>query len=117
MRSFFYAFLLIFLTICLSGSLQAQQADTLAPPPDEQVLSQDNEGVIELQEQEIKIIVEAPQVKLYSDRIKPDFDDVHLEKSFLKEITGDGEKLVFTQLREDPRERIIDIEQLLKKIR
>jgi len=47
--------------------------------------------IIELKTTEIKITVEKPGVILFSERIKPEFDDVNLEKSFIKEITGEAE--------------------------
>lgn len=70
--------------------------------------------VIELDVTEIKIKIETPQVRLFSDRIKPEFDDVHLQKSFIKEITGEGERFVFESI--SGREAIrIDIDKMVNK--
>ena len=75
-----------------------------------------DEEVIELGTAEIKVKVETPQVKLYSSRIKPEFDDVHLKKSFRREITGLGETFEIKQLTTDISKRI-DTEKILKKLR
>ena len=76
-----------------------------------------NDQVVGLATTEIKIKIETPQVKLFSSRIKPEFDDIHLEKSFSKEIIGSGETFVFSKpLTSKPTTRI-DIEKVLKKIR
>ena len=73
--------------------------------------------IISLDAQEIKITVEKPQVTIISDRIKPEFDDVHLDKSFLSEITGEGEKFIFkVESKFEVRQRI-DVDKLIKKTR
>lgn len=73
--------------------------------------------IIELGTTEIKVKIETPQVKLYSSRIKPEFDAVHLEKSFQKEITGLGETFEVKTLKKDETITRIDIDKLLKKVR
>lgn len=75
------------------------------------------EEIIELSTTEIKIKVETPQVKLYSSRIKPEFDAVHLEKSFKKEITGLGETFEIKAIKKDETVTRIEIDKLLKKVR
>lgn len=73
--------------------------------------------IISLEAQEIKITIEKPQVTIISDRIKPEFDDVHLDKSFISEITGEGEKFIFkVESKFEARQRI-DIDKLVKKTR
>ncbi len=76
-----------------------------------------NDQVVELGTTEIKIKIETPQVKLFSSRIKPEFDDVHLEKSFVKEIVGSGESFVFKKDIIDKPTARIDISKILKKLR
>lgn len=76
-----------------------------------------SEEVIELEVSEIRIIIEKPQVTLFSDRIKPEFDDVNLEKSFLKEIIGEGERFVFEETKNPDLMKKIDIDKMLKKVR
>lgn len=73
--------------------------------------------IISLEAQEIKITIEKPQVTIISDRIKPEFDDVHLDKSFLSEITGEGEKFIFkVESKFEARQRI-DVDKLVNKTR
>lgn len=76
-----------------------------------------DDEVIELGTAEIKVKIETPQVKLYSSRIKPEFDAVHLEKSFKKEITGLGETFEIKALNRKNTVTRIEIDKLLKKVR
>ncbi len=82
------------------------------------VLAQDtpagSDEVVELDVTEIKVKIETPQVRLFSDRIKPEFDDVHLQKSFIKEITGEGERFVFESISSKEAIRI-DIDKIVNK--
>jgi len=100
----------VIVCILLPLHLKAQQADTTqtAPSFDE---------VISLDAQEIKITIEKPQVTIISDRIKPEFDDVHLDKSFIREITGAGERFIFDTEDKFEAKLRIDVNQLLKKVR
>lgn len=74
-------------------------------------------NVIELKTAEIKVKIETPQVKLYSSRIKPEFDDVNLEKSFKKEIVGLGETFEIKKAIRNNTTKRIDINKVLKKLR
>ncbi len=74
-------------------------------------------NVIELKTAEIKVKIETPQVKLYSSRIKPEFDDVNLEKSFKKEIIGLGETFEIKKTIRPNTTKRINIDKLLKKLR
>lgn len=73
--------------------------------------------IIDLQEAQFKIPVEAPQVKLFTDRIKPEFDDVHLEKSFKKEILGSGERFILEPINKAEKKERVDISKLLNRKR
>ena len=82
------------------------------------VQAQDTTGtIIDLQEAQFKIPVEAPQVKLFTDRIKPEFDDVHLEKSFKKEILGSGERFILEPINKAVKKERVDISKLLNRKR
>lgn len=96
---------------CVSG-INAQQADSLqaAPPPP-------SDEIIQLDVSEIQIKVETPQVTLFSDRIEPIFDEVHLEKSFIREITGEGERFEFDNTNSEQLIKQIDIDKMLNKMR
>lgn len=65
----------------------------------------------------ITIEPERPRVNIIADRIKPEFDMMNLERSFLPELTGKGEKIVVV----DPKARIsddqIDIENIINRSR
>jgi len=102
-------FLLLFF-LAITTTARAQQADTTAAAagPGE---------VVELGVSEIKIKVETPQVTLFSDRLEPQFDEIHLQKSFFKEIVGEGERLKFDNKNTDQLSYRIDIDKLLKKVR
>lgn len=73
--------------------------------------------IIDLQEAQFKIPVEAPQVKLFTDRIKPEFDDVHLEKSFKKEILGSGERFILEPINKAEKKERVDISKILNRKR
>jgi len=97
--------------------VSAQQADSLAGSRG-QTRSGGSGDVIELGVTEIKIKAEAPQVKLFNDRIRPEFDDVNLEKSFLKEISGEGEQFIFQEMSaNEANEDLIDVEKMVTKLR
>lgn len=92
----------------LAASLVAQDRDQPTTPQ-----NQAAGDVIELDVSEIKITIEKPQVTLFSDRIKPEFDDTNLEKSFYREIVGEGEKFMFKFKNSKEPENQIDIKKLL----
>ena len=95
----------------MTSNIYGQAADTLqadAGPIDEG-------EIVEAGEQVIKIEVEKPQVQLFSQRIKPEFDEVNLEKSFIKEILDEGQDIKIEN-KQDERKRI-DIEQFVNKNR
>ncbi len=68
-------------------------------------------------QKEIKIKIETPQVSIYSKRIKPDFDDIKIDRSFHKELIGENEKINLKERSDFAEYNRIDIEQLMKKLR
>lgn len=52
----------------------------------------------------IKIEPDRPRVNIIADRIKPEFDMMDLQRSFMDELTGGGERVVIT----DPKAHFID---------
>ncbi len=96
------------LFLILPNSVFSQDGNTANAPENE---------VIELSTAEIKVKIETPQVKLYSSRIKPEFDAVHLEKSFKEEITGLGETFEIKTMYKTNTVNRIEINKLLKKVR
>ena len=105
--------LFVFIIILVhSGSVFGQNANNNQPQ------NQNNTGdVVELKAQEIKIVVEKPQVTLFSDRIKPDFDEVKMQKSFVPEITGVSESFVIKDKYADKNDYVIDIKKMVNKQR
>ena len=71
--------------------------------------------IVEAGESLIKVEVEKPQVQLFSARIQPEFDEVNLEKSFIKEILDKGQDIKI-ESKEEQRRRI-DIEKFVNKNR
>ncbi|HID38723.1 MAG TPA: hypothetical protein EYP36_04320 [Calditrichaeota bacterium] len=102
-------FIVLFL-LFLTTTVKAQQADTT-------VTTAGANEIVELGVTEIKIKVETPQVTLFSDRLEPQFDEIHLQKSFFREIVGAGERLKFDEKVADQLSYRIDIDKLLKKAR
>ncbi len=74
------------------------------------------DDIVEAGEAIIKIEVEKPQVQLFSQRIKPEFDEVNLEKSFIREIIDEGQELKIESTT-DRKNDIIDIKKLLNRNR
>lgn len=109
MRKIIKLLLIPFLMIIFGQKEALAQVDTTAAPSPG--------DVIELDVSEIKIKIETPQVTLFSDRIEPEFDEVHLEKSFVREIIGEGERFEFDVSQNKKLIKQIDVDKMLKKVR
>jgi hypothetical protein len=69
---------------------------------------------------EIKPQPDRPRVTILPQRIKPEFDTVDLEKSFMPELIGKGERIEFEENRTDKKTTVtqsIDIDKVLNKPR
>lgn len=64
----------------------------------------------------IKAEPDRPRVNIISDRIKPEFDNINLEKSFVPELLGRAERIVIVQ-RSKEEIKPIDIKQILNRTR
>ncbi len=73
--------------------------------------------VIDLGTTEIKVKIETPQVQLFTKRIKPEFDDIKMERSFKKELLGEDEKINLKTNWQSAENIRIDIEKLIKTLR
>ena len=102
-------FWIVLLVFVFSFSLQAQNQ------PAQQGTNQPQ--VIDLGATEIKVKVETPQVQLITKRIKPEFDDIKLDRSFKKELVGEDEKINLKARQESTEYFRIDIEKLMKTLR
>jgi len=107
-KGYILSFILFGMFLIYPNQLFSQDGTAGNVPEDE---------IIELSTAEIKVKIETPQVKLYSSRIKPEFDAVHLEKSFKKEITGLGETFEIKAINKNSTLTRIEIDKLLKKVR
>lgn len=103
---------LFFIFFGLVPNLLAQNADSLQ---NNNRYINPNE-IIEAGETLIKIEIEKPQVQLFSQRIKPEFDEVNLQKSFIKEILDEGQEITLQSEKEKKNLRI-EINEILNKNR
>lgn len=104
---------LVFLSFV--SNVQAQSAEDQSNTS-QQTTTQGSDDIVEVGEAVIKVEVEKPQVQLFSQRIKPEFDDVNLEKSFIKEILDEGQKLQINNKSSDEPGRI-DIQTIINRKR
>jgi TonB family protein len=65
----------------------------------------------------IKAEPDRPRVNIISDRIKPKFDNINLDKSFLPELRGEGEHIVIRKLEPEEQFETIEVKNLLNKTR
>jgi TonB family protein len=65
----------------------------------------------------IKAEPDRPRVNIISDRIKPEFDNINLEKSFVPELLGRAERIVIVPQSEKDKSETIDINQILNRSR
>ena len=101
----------IFLIIFgLVPNIFAQDADSLSTYNQ----TEDLGDIVEAGESIIKVEVEKPQVQLFSQRIKPEFDEVNLQKSFIKEILDEGQEITLKSEKEKKKLRIENDEILNK---
>ncbi|MCD6375920.1 MAG: hypothetical protein J7L94_10360 [Caldisericaceae bacterium] len=97
------------IVLAFTFSLYAQQQPQQQPANQPQV--------IDLGATEIKVKIETPQVQLITKRIKPEFDDIKLDRSFKKELIGEDEKINLKAPQESAEYLRIDIEKLMKTLR
>ena len=108
-RNLFTFFIVIGLMI-VSGSAFAQVPDSMATGGGD-IVDLTQEAVI------IKAEPDRPRVNIIADRIKPEFDNINLDKSFLHEILGRGERIVIVDRRREEDIPIINIEKILNRSR
>jgi len=65
----------------------------------------------------IKAEPEKPRVNIISNRIKPEFDDVNLEKSFKSELAGKGESIIVVEKEESTNIKPIEIDKIINRKR
>lgn len=105
----------IFFFILLTNLCFAQATDTTATD----VTSTGGSDFVDLSGQAVIIKAEPdrPRVNIIAVRIKPEFETIDLEKSFLPELTGRGERIVVVSRRQENEIQLIDIEKTLNRSR
>ena len=104
---------IIFLVIIVFAfsNIFAQAGDTIAveSTPEEEYVPTDPGDVVDLTDTaiEIKLEPDRPLVQIMSTRLKPEFDDVNLEKSFVQELLGKGEEITVLEKSESEKEEVI----------
>ncbi len=88
-------------------------------PANAQGQNQQQPAVIDLTERAITISarMELPQVKMFSRRLKPDFKEITMEKSFVNELSTQAEEIQFHPITSGKVRPIKNIEALLNKKR
>ena len=106
----------IFFIFSLSVSLFCQTADSTAVPVPR---SGSGSDIVDLSQEAviIKVEPERPRVNIFAERIKPEFDDINLDKSFMSELTGKGEKVVILDEKTPDQFKEIDVEKILNRTR
>ena len=107
----------IFFLILLTNLGYTQTTDTTTTTTD--VTSSAGSDFVDLTGEGIVISPEPerPRVNIIVDRIKPEFETIDLEKSFLPELTGRGERIVVIPRGEGNEIKLIDIEKTLNRSR
>ena len=65
----------------------------------------------------ITIEPERPRVNIIADRIKPEFDMMNLQRSYLPELTGKGEKIVVVDPKARMKDDMIEIKKIINRSR
>jgi len=114
-----YRIFISLLLLVLTESLLAQTTDSTSTGR-QTTRVQSSGSVVDLTTEAVRIKAEPerPRVNIIADRIKPDFENINLERSFMAELMGKGEKIVVIgqPLNTDLIERI-NIEKTLAKTR
>ena len=106
---FLTAFLAV-LALTGTGYSQNSSADSVRYGTGSDVVDLTSDAVI------IKAEPERPRVNIISDRIKPEFDNINLEKSFMPELLGRSERIEIVDKKETGSETI-DIDKTLSRSR
>jgi TonB family protein len=97
----------------LPNAASSPAAVTTTPPAD------DSGDFVDLTGEAVRITIEPerPRVNIIADRIKPEFDMMNLERSYLPELTGKGEKIVVVNHKARIGDDLIDIKKIINRSR
>ena len=107
-----FKFIFLIGIIVIYSSVYAQVNDTTA-------VNTGSGDFVDLSEQAtiIKVEPERPRVTLITERIKPQFTDVNLNKSFMNEILSKNDKSLVENKMIPEKRTIIDIDKIVNKNR
>ncbi len=103
----------IFFVIIFSTVGFGQVSDTTA-------VSDDDIGdFVDLTGAAVRITIEPekPRVNIIADRIKPEFDMMNLDRSYIPELTGMGEKIMIADPKATVRDDKIDVKNIVNRSR
>ncbi len=63
----------------------------------------------------IQIEPDRPRVNIIADRIKPEFDMMDLQRSFMEELTGGGERVLIVDPKAQFKDEKIDVDKVVNK--
>jgi hypothetical protein len=103
----------IFFVIIFSAIGFGQVSDTTATTDD------DAGDFVDLTGDAVRITIEPerPRVNIIADRIKPDFDMMSLDRSYIPELTGKGEKIMIVDPKAPVRDDKIDVKKIVNRSR
>jgi TonB family protein len=84
-----------------------------------QAATEDPGDFVDLTGDAVRITIEPerPRVNIIADRIKPEFDMMNLERSYLPELTGKGEKIVVVDPKARTKGDLIEIKKIVNRSR
>ena len=88
-------------------------------PTGPDISTEDTGDFVDLTGEAVRITIEPerPRVNIIADRIKPEFDMMNLERSYLPELTGKGEKIVVVDPKARIRDDLIEIKKIINRSR
>lgn len=110
-RIYKFTGMLFVIAICSNGF--GQQNDTTRST------SSADADVVDLTGQAVRITIEAekPRVNIIADRIKPEFDMMNLDRSYMRELTGVGEKILVIDSKAQIKDDKIDVKKIVNRSR
>ena len=107
MKIVYYIFACLLIILVSSGYGQ----DTTQAAPSGDIIDLSGAAI------QIRTTIEKPRVKIVTERIKPEFNELTLEKSFLNELLGGGEAIEYIPREEEMKNEIIDLEKIVNRTR
>jgi TonB family protein len=91
----------------------------ITPAPQTSADTGDPGDFVDLTGEAVRITIEPerPRVNIIADRIKPEFDMMNLERSYLPELTGKGEKIVVVDLKAQVKDDLVEIKKIINRSR